>query len=187
MMSSLSAGELVLRLQRQAQFVEPDVNEIPYEEWLTTISDGLRRLSDCLVAIDLKYFRDAAGQPIFDHTHTDQYAMFVYLCSNSAGRAGYSRLATVLYALNKALHSLDVFYEVELPSVFLFSHPVGTVLGRAQYGDFFWVGQGCTSVDGTTGSGNLKVLDSTKSVHPLREGHTTVTSIWRWNMGFRLL
>jgi serine O-acetyltransferase len=50
-------------------------------------------------------------------------------------------LAKKIYLLNKALFGLDVFYEVELPPIFLFVHPVGTVLGRAKYSDYLVVYQ----------------------------------------------
>jgi serine O-acetyltransferase len=50
-------------------------------------------------------------------------------------------LAKKIYLLNKALFCLDVFYEVELPPIFLFVHPVGTVLGRAKYSDYLVVYQ----------------------------------------------
>ena len=48
-----------------------------------------------------------------------------------------------LFALNKALHGVDAFYEVELPDVFRWVHPLGTVLGRGNYSDFFLVYQRC--------------------------------------------
>ena len=52
-------------------------------------------------------------------------------------------LASKIYLLNKMMHAIDVFYEVRLPDIFLFVHPVGTVLGRASYSDFLIVYQGC--------------------------------------------
>ena len=36
-----------------------------------------------------------------------------------------------LYALNKAMASVDLFYQVELPDIFTFDHPLGSVMGRA--------------------------------------------------------
>ncbi len=77
--------------------------------------------------------------------------MFLYLLSNTLYREGAIDLASKVYGLNKALHALDVFYEVDLPAVFAFQHPVGTVLGRARYSDYLYVYQRCSvgsSVDG---------------------------------------
>ena len=48
------------------------------------------------------------------------------------------------YYLNKIMNSVEMFYEVELPSVFCCDHPLGSVMGRARYSDFFYFSQGCT-------------------------------------------
>ena len=47
-------------------------------------------------------------------------------------------IADKIYYLNKILHSVDIYHEVELPSTFFLEHPVGTVLGRAKYQDGLW-------------------------------------------------
>jgi serine O-acetyltransferase len=53
-------------------------------------------------------------------------------------------VANKLYCLNRTLNSLSCSYEAKLPSVFLLLHIVGTVLGKAEYSDFFVAGHGCT-------------------------------------------
>lgn len=40
-----------------------------------------------------------------------------------------------IYRSLRAAHSIELFYEVDLPEHLMFVHPVGTVLGRATYGD----------------------------------------------------
>jgi serine O-acetyltransferase len=42
------------------------------------------------------------------------------------------------------MNSVELFYAIELPKHFCMEHPLGTVLGRAQYGDYFFFYQGCT-------------------------------------------
>lgn len=49
-----------------------------------------------------------------------------------------------VYATAKAMSSADLFYQVELPDVFTFDHPLGSVMGRASYSNYFSFGQGCT-------------------------------------------
>ena len=49
-----------------------------------------------------------------------------------------------LFGLNKALHGIDAFYSIELPKVFLFVHPIGTILGKAKYEDYLVVYQNVT-------------------------------------------
>lgn len=48
------------------------------------------------------------------------------------------------YTLQKALSGADMYYQVELPEVFIFDHTVGSVVGRANYLNYFDFGQGCT-------------------------------------------
>ena len=64
--------------------------------------------------------------------------------SNQAWRQGYISIAEKAFLLNKALHGIDAFYAITLPDVFLFVHPVGTVLGNASYADCLVVYQNVT-------------------------------------------
>ena len=42
------------------------------------------------------------------------------------------------------MNGCDMFYEVELPEVFMLDHPVGSVIGRGTFGNGFTFGQTCT-------------------------------------------
>ncbi len=111
------------------------------------VDSALERVEHCFARLNVKHFGAAGpGNGVrFNHLHTDQYAMFLYLLSNTIYRMdGSPDLAAKVYGLNKALHAIDVFYEVQLPEVFGFQHPVGTVLGRATYGNYFFVYQRCS-------------------------------------------
>ena len=141
---SLPADQLAQYVTRQLDAVIPEDNGSNARRLLPDVMGALERLEYCFSRINLKYFCDA-GQARFDHLHTDQYAMFLYLLSNQIHRnGGAPRTAARLYALNKALHGLDVYFEVQLPDIFAFQHPVGTVLGRGTYGDYFFVYQRCS-------------------------------------------
>ncbi len=63
--------------------------------------------------------------------------------------------ADQIYYLNKIMHSNDWLYAVELPLHFLCEHPLGSVLGRAQYGDYLFVYQGTTIGGGGRSKGQL--------------------------------
>ena len=52
--------------------------------------------------------------------------------------------------MNKIMHANDWLYAVNLPPHFLCEHPLGSVLGRAKYGDYLLVYQG-TTVGGNRG------------------------------------
>lgn len=72
----------------------------------------------------------------FDHLNSLQHATLTYLLSSEAGRARADKtLAERLFLLNRALNGIDLFYAVDLPEVFFFSHGVGSVLGNVRYGE----------------------------------------------------
>lgn len=45
---------------------------------------------------------------------------------------------------------MDFFYEVKLPNIWGCEHPLGSIMGRARYSDYFFFYQGCT-VGGNNG------------------------------------
>ena len=78
-----------------------------------------------------------------NHLNSDQMATFLYFFSNSCYKNSLDKtICDKIYFLNKILNSIDIYYEVSLPNVFLLIHPVGTVLGRANYSDYLIVYQG---------------------------------------------
>lgn len=139
---SLPAAELTAYVSRQIEGFFPDgqgVGDLP-----RFLPGALERLEHCFHRIGVKGYRDDDG-PRFNHRHTDQYAVFLYYLANTAHRLAPGHpIAEKAYALNKALHALDAFFEVELPAVMLLVHPVGTVLGRGTYADYFCSYHNCT-------------------------------------------
>ena len=109
------------------------------------IDVALERCEYCFSRTGNKYYH-RNGQTCFNPFHSGQYCIFLYFLS----RAIFTRhpqaatLADRVYYLNKALNGVDLFYEVEMPNVFLLDHPVGSVMGRARYGEFFTFSQNCT-------------------------------------------
>ena len=75
-----------------------------------------------------------------------QYSIFLFYLSNTISALGpqHRSLADRVSYLNKALNSVDLYHEVELPKIFFLDHPLGSVLGRARYSDFFSFSQNCT-------------------------------------------
>jgi len=57
--------------------------------------------------------------------------------------------------MNKLLHGVDIFYEINLPDIFTLVHPVGTVLGRAHYSDYFCAYQNVSVGSDLEGNGPL--------------------------------
>jgi len=139
---SLDRNDLALYVQKQFENLFPDgadLSDLP-----RFVDLALGRVEHCFSRVRLKGFF-ADGEARFSHWHCDQYAIFLYYLANSAfrERPGHP-IADKAYALNKALHALDAFYEVDLPDVFAVQHPVGTVLGRGHYADYFICYHNCT-------------------------------------------
>lgn len=99
----------------------------------------------CYSSIKNKYF-NKDGSTYFNPFHSGQYATFLYVLSRSifTKYPNHRTLADRIYYINKALNGVDLFYEIKLPTVFYSDHPVGTVMGRGQYGNFFTFAQNCT-------------------------------------------
>ncbi len=105
----------------------------------------LVRLELCFNKTKNKYYHDNNGDSVFSPFHSGQYSIFLYYLSNTIFRAGDNDpLATKIYYLNKVLHSIDWYYEIELPSYWGVEHPLGTILGRAEYSNGLFLYQGCT-------------------------------------------
>lgn len=65
------------------------------------------------------------------------------------------------------MHSVEWFYAVELPEYFGAEHPLGSVLGKAVYGNYFFTYQGVTV------GGNRK---GEKIYYPVIGDHVTMFS-----------
>jgi len=92
------------------------------------------------------HYHRESGETFFNPFNSDHYAIFLYYLSHSIfvdyPKAG--TLADRVFYLNKALNGLDLYYEVKMPEIFFAVHPVGSVIGIAEYGDFFLFSQNCT-------------------------------------------
>jgi len=53
-------------------------------------------------------------------------------------------LADKIYYLNRMMNSCDLYYEVELPSVFFLDHPIGAIIGRGSFSNYFAFRHNCT-------------------------------------------
>ena len=102
----------------------------------------LLRIELCFKKVDNKYFK-RNGELWFSYLHSGQYLCYLYFFSNELYKI-HTDLSSKFYYLNKILHGVDILGAVELPESFFFEHPLGMVLGRAEYGNKFFAMQGCT-------------------------------------------
>lgn len=141
--ASLAPVALARYVAAQLSVHFPDEDVVTADDLMPVMPRALERLEHCFSAIDNKYFFDGT-QAVFNHLHGDQYCIWLYFLSNELHRqGGGATTCSKLFLLNKALHGCDIFYEVDLPSIFLVVHPLGTVLGRGSYSDYFVAYQRC--------------------------------------------
>lgn len=116
------------------------------------IEMAIRRTLNCFSYIRSKYYINNE----INILHSGQYFTFLYYFANTiynensnsgkciAYNEDYRLVCDKIYCLNKMLSSCDVYYEVKLPDYFLIEHPVGSVIGRAEFDNGFMFYQGCT-------------------------------------------
>jgi serine O-acetyltransferase len=76
--------------------------------------------------------------------HADEYASFLVFFARQCYLCGHKDVAEVAYLVNRRLHSFDCFYTRKLPDLFHLEHPIGSILGSAEYGERLVVYQGVT-------------------------------------------
>lgn len=140
-------GGAVLR-QLKSFFLEPTDSDkqLLYD----TTEVVIQKCIDNFSHSENKYFstvKDGKKIVRFDAFHSIQWMTFLYYLSHELYLKG-SKLCDQVYYLNKIMHSVDLFYAIELPEIWSAEHPLGTVMGRAKYSDGFFFYQGCT-VGGT--------------------------------------
>ncbi|HRJ10155.1 MAG TPA: hypothetical protein PK490_19135 [Prosthecobacter sp.] len=115
------------------------------------IHSALGRVERCFSGIVLKRYRREDGAVVFNPFHSGQYCIFLYYLGRELSLQGAAGLADRVYYLNRALNGVDLFHQVELPDVFCVEHPLGSVIGRARFGNGFFFAQGVT-VGGNKGA-----------------------------------
>lgn len=141
---SITESEIfeLLKLQLSNFFI---LDEIEVFVLKRNLEQALKRCELCFIQNKNKYnFRD--GQVFFNPYHSVQYMIFLYYLSNTVSQkdAVYASLSDKIYYLNKVMNGVDIYYAVELPDSFTAEHPVGSVMGRAKYGNGFMFYQNCS-------------------------------------------
>ncbi len=119
------------------------VDNICWDQKMTEVAGAISKTQKELKACN-KIYPNSEGFSIFN---TNAYAAFLYHLSHSIGLQGGREnveLADKIYYLNKIMNDVEWYWNIELPEHFLCEHPIGSVLGKAEYGDYLCVYQGVT-------------------------------------------
>lgn len=148
-----------LLIQLKSFFLVEEKEEL----MLSLVLDNSILRCESAFVVEGKYFQ---GVPVFTPYHSVKYMIFLYTLSNELYRVyGRNLLSDKVYYLNKIMNGVDMFYEIEMPKCWCAEHPVGSVMGRAKYGEGFFFYQCCT-VGGTKDEeGNISYPELEENVH----------------------
>ena len=114
------------------------------EDLYNATTKALTKLDVCFQYNLNKYYWNNDNKLIFNPYHSGQYSIFLYYLSKEIWLAGNDSLADKVYYLNKMLNCCDLFYQVDLPEIFHLDHPLGSIMGRGTYKNYFIFQQNCT-------------------------------------------
>jgi serine O-acetyltransferase len=141
---SLPRTELLTYTHRQLSVFFPDGHTANLCDHATAVDSALDRLHNCFKHVSLRRYCEGS-QSFMNHLYSDHYLMYLWFLANTLWKLDADPvLLSKLYYLNKALHAFDCMYDTSLPDIFLVFHGSGTVLGKADYSDYFVALQGCT-------------------------------------------
>lgn len=81
----------------------------------------------------------------FDCLNSHHSMIFLYRLAVELGLEGSSpTVCEKLFLLNRMMNGVDLYYKIAMPEHFLIGHGLGTVLSRAQYGNFVVIFQNVT-------------------------------------------
>lgn len=152
---SLGKRELKEYLASQLDSFFPDKYKCRGLDIDSSINIALDRLENCFKHITLRGYRDDKGNPTFYHMHSDQYSQFLYFFSNSLWNDYENKaICDKVISLNKILNGMFYSYKCKLPDIFLFGHPVGSIIGNAEYSDYLVIFQNVTINTSVDDKGN---------------------------------
>lgn len=120
---------------------------------LEAVREAVPIMKRTITANDAQRLKDNTGWKL-SPLHSVTWMIFLYRVSRILYERSHISDADTVYYLNKVMHSIDWFYEIDLPIFFFAEHPLGSVLGKAKYGSHFFVYQG-TTVGGSYRRGEL--------------------------------
>lgn len=148
MITSISDSEILklLTLQLNNNFLLTDSESEAIYKVYTLVEE---KIEYCFRRTDDKYYRiylpSKEIDGYFNPYHSCQYAIFLYFYSRMIVEyTNESLLADKIYYLNKMLNGCDLYHQIILPDFWGCEHPIGSIMGRAKFGEGFYFYQCCT-------------------------------------------
>ncbi len=141
---SLKKSELKDFLRFQLEHFFPDKYSFVGNDIDSSFELALDRTENCFKYIKVRNYK-SGDNTTFSHLHGDQYAHFLYYFSNSLWKLSENKaICDKVAYLNRALHNFFFSYKGQLPDIFLFVHPIGTIIGNAHFENYLVICQNVT-------------------------------------------
>jgi serine O-acetyltransferase len=141
---SMPQAELKQYISRQLNNFFPDKYQFDGSDVDSAFDSALQRTEHCFKYISLPSYNDG-DNVCFYHLHSDQYCSFLYFLANCLWIKSQNKpLCDKLFFLNKTLNSIFLSYKCKLPDIFVLWHPIGSVIGNAEYSDYLVIFQNVT-------------------------------------------
>lgn len=163
MVMSLTKAELKEYVGNQLSYFFPDKYVFEGNDVNIALDYTLEKLEYCFEHANFRHYSEN-GQANFKHLYSDQYSQFLYVLARELWCHSENKpICDKLVMLNKALNGILCPYTVKLPNIFLFMHPVGTVVGNANFSDYLVITQNVT-INNSIGKDGIEQLNIGKGV-----------------------
>lgn len=142
---NISIEDLRLYLLKQIQNIVPDDEKCSENLLSKDINTAIERCEYCFKHIKNSAYCNEKNETFFSHLHADQYATFLVYLSNGIWKERQDKnICDRIMYVNRVLHSFMMSYKAKVPDIFWLAHPVGSVIGNADYSDYLYISQNCT-------------------------------------------
>ena len=135
----IKADELVIHQLKNCFCLGEDDEDVLLSDNRRMMKEAEERACKAIEGIGSKYYSGT-----IDPYNGVMYVNYLYWLSRICNEEKKVRIADMVYSLNRMLHAVELFYEVKLPEIWSCEHPIGSVMGKAHYGNRFFFYQGCT-------------------------------------------
>lgn len=152
---SLNLSQLCDYVTKQMEFYLPDGYEIQEEMFVNSVVTALQRCEKCFSHIKIPGYKNGK-EVTFSHLHMDQYATFLFFLGNSMWKKyNEKHICDKILNLNRILNGFFISYKCSMPEIFMFNHPIGSVIGNANYSNGLCISQNVTINTHTDVNGNF--------------------------------
>lgn len=148
MITSIADNEILQLLKQQLanNFLLTDNEKDALDNIYSLV---LEKIEYCFYRTENKYYKKLIEKGkidvFFNPYHSCQYTIFLYFYSKLViEHTNEILLSDKIYYLNKMLNGCDLYHQIELPNFWGCEHPLGSIMGRAEYGEGFYFYQCCT-------------------------------------------